>query len=211
MLNASNIGSFYITSSVYGSISVTVSSTGLTSATQVEVVVLSTGPAPSPSVSPSPAPKPSSSASPSTLPSGSPSLSAQPFTPKRLVTVCPSRCDYPLLSQALTNAQDYDHITIQAGSYTDCGFITVPHLWIQGVGGGMAHLQDQTCGSKGILVNDGQDVTIDNIEFSGMSTPDGNNGAGIRGETGNLTFAIAIFTTGKQGSSSGPFDVFHHF
>jgi hypothetical protein len=104
-----------------------------------------------------------------------------PFTPSQLLTVCPSGCQYPLLSAALIGLSNSNHgntadnvlITVGAGTYEDCqqfgnsSPFTAPtddriwhlpqHLWIQGVGGSMPRLEGMLnpkflCNGKGIIV-----------------------------------------------------------
>lgn len=128
-----------------------------------------------------------------------------PFTPSKTVTVCSTGCDFNTLSQAVASAQDYERIQVQAGTYSDCTSIAVAHLWIQGVGSGFAHFQNTVCARKGILVADGQQLVLDQMEFSGMSisASDGNNGAGVRHESGALLVRNSYFHDGQEGILSG--------
>jgi hypothetical protein len=104
-----------------------------------------------------------------------------PFTPSQMLTVCPSGCQYPLLSAALIGLSNSNHgntadnvlITVGAGTYEDCqqfgnsSPFNAPtddriwhlpqHLWIQGVGGSMPRLEGMLnpkflCNGKGIIV-----------------------------------------------------------
>jgi hypothetical protein len=111
-----------------------------------------------------------------------------------------------LLSQAISQAQDYERIQVKAGTYSDCAFISVPHLWIEGTGTGFAHFQNTVCSRKGILVADGQQLVVDQVEFSGMaiSATDGNNGAGIRHENGALLVRNSYFHDGQEGILTTP-------
>ena len=123
-----------------------------------------------------------------------------PFTPSQTITVCPSGCQYPLLSAALiglSNAGiggviDNTLITIQAGAYYDCSqfgnaspfnaptsdrlWHLPQHLWIKGVGGNFAHFMGGStllCNGKGTFVYWGgaTDVTtFDNLECSDWAT-----------------------------------------
>jgi|GEM_PF-2936393 len=127
-----------------------------------------------------------------------------PFTPAKTVTVCASGCDYTLPSQAFAAAQDMELIKVSVGNYQDCGTITAPNVWVKGVGG-MAHMDlppgTVACGKKGIIVADGANLTVDNLEFSGaaIAAGDGNNGAGIRFEGTNLTVRNSDFHDNQNG------------
>jgi hypothetical protein len=64
-----------------------------------------------------------------------------------------------------------DTVQIDAGVYSDCAVWTKSHLLLQGVGPGYAHCINAVCGFKGIwVINAGaDDITIENMEFSGAS------------------------------------------
>jgi len=87
---------------------------------------------------------------------------------------------------ALYNAnvvQTGDIIEIDAETYTGNACLakwTPDNLIIRGIGG-MPHLEanGQNIAGKGIWILSGDNITVENIEFSGATVPD-NNGAGIR-------------------------------
>lgn len=127
-----------------------------------------------------------------------------PFTPLRTLTVCASGCMYTLPSQAIAASQDYDLIEIRGGTYTDCAAVSTNKLWIKGVTS-RPHLRNKVCQSKGILITKGSDITIENLEFSGMEISDaeGGNAAGIRGEGQKLTVRNCFFHDGQNGILGG--------
>ena len=82
-------------------------------------------------------------------------------------------------SAAARIARDGDTVAIAAGLYTDDhASWTQNRLTIRGVGG-MAHLESTALipNGKAIWIVSGDDVVIENIEFSGARVRD-NNGAG---------------------------------
>lgn len=179
--------------------------------TGAPVAQTSATPSPSPTQTATPSPTPTVTATPSPSPTSTGTSSGNfsaPFTPSKTVTVCASGCDFNTLSQAIASAQDYERIQVQAGTYSDCASVSVAHLWIQGVGNGFAHFQSTVCARKGILVADGQQLVLDQMEFSGMSVSasDGNNGAGVRHEAGALLVRNSYFHDGQEGilSNSSP-------
>ncbi len=127
-----------------------------------------------------------------------------PFTSQRTLTVCPLGCMYNLPSQAIAASQDFDLIEIRGGTYVDCAAIDTNKIWIKGVGS-RPHLKDKVCLSKGIFVTRGSDITIENLEFSGMkiTAAEGNNAAGIRGEGQKLTVRNSFFHDGQNGILGG--------
>ncbi|MCW3473935.1 Hint domain-containing protein [Limobrevibacterium gyesilva] len=102
------------------------------------------------------------------------------------------------VSAAINVAVNGDTIEIPAGNYTE-NFPTIyADITIEGVGG-MAHLTPagQPSNGKAILVIDAN-VTLDHIELSGASVPDG-NGAGIRFEAGSLTVTNSWIHDNQEG------------
>lgn len=113
-------------------------------------------------------------------------------------------------SDAAKIAREGDVIEIDAGEYNNDYVTWYQHkLLIRGAGG-MAHLKSTGFipNGKAIWVVVGDDIRIENIEFSGASVAD-TNGAGIRHEGGDLTLHNTFFhdnefsiLTGKQEGSS---------
>ena len=101
---------------------------------------------------------------------------------------------------AIAVAAPGDLIEIDAGLYTrDVCVVPQNNLTLRGVNG-RAHLEAQDASSQGkaIWVIKGNDVVVENIEFSGASVPD-HNGAGIRAEGVNLTVRNCYFHDNQDG------------
>jgi hypothetical protein len=73
------------------------------------------------------------------------------------------------------------------------------NLVIKGING-KPHMQanGQNIGGKGIWILSGNNITVENIEFSGASVPD-ENGAGIRAENNDLTIRNCYFHDNENG------------
>ncbi len=113
---------------------------------------------------------------------------------------------YATPCQALAAAQDGDVIEVAAGLYSgDVCAITANNLTIRGVGG-RAHVDaaGRYAWGKGIWVVAGNNITIENIEFSGAKVPD-HNGAGIRLDGGNLTVRNCYFHDNENGILGGAY------
>lgn len=117
---------------------------------------------------------------------------------------------YTLPSQAAAAALDGDTIEIDAGIYAkDAATWKANSLTIRGVGG-RAYMKSQgvfDSQGKAIWLIQGNNTTVENIEFSGAQVPDG-NGAGIKLEGVSLTVRNCFFhdnqmglLTGNQGTS----------
>lgn len=119
-----------------------------------------------------------------------------PRVDSRTLNVGPDR-QYTLPSQAAAVAMDGDTILIDAGEYADAARWRANDLLIRGVGG-YAHVRDRTYGRKAIWVIQGNNTTVEWIEFSGARVPD-NNGAGIRQEGTNLTLRHCSFHHNEMG------------
>ncbi|HLI22565.1 MAG TPA: right-handed parallel beta-helix repeat-containing protein, partial [Stellaceae bacterium] len=134
-----------------------------------------------------------------TPPPALPSPAAQPKTSGRVLKVGPSR-DIKTIHAAADQAKDGDTIEIDAGTYTgDVAVWKANNLTIRGVGG-RAHLvaDGEAAEGKGIWVTAGNNIRIENIEFSGAAVGD-NNGAGIRAEGANLTIVNCYFHDNQEG------------
>jgi hypothetical protein len=128
--------------------------------------------------------------------------STAPFNPRRTVTVCKSACDYNSLRESLANAQDWDLIQVEAGTYADCVVTpaNIPHLWIRGTGG-MVHMKGVVCEHKGAFVLNGNQTVIENFEFSDLRTAceAGQNAVGIRLQAGDLVLRNSYFHDSQGG------------
>jgi hypothetical protein len=118
----------------------------------------------------------------------------------RVLEVGPGR-NLTLPSQAAAAAQSGDTIAIDAGEYEDATNWTANNLTIRGIGG-FAHVKDRTWGRKAIWVIQGDDTTVEWIEFSGAKVED-KNGAGIRQEGTNLTVRHCYFHHNEMGILTG--------
>jgi hypothetical protein len=97
-------------------------------------------------------------------------------------------------SEAATEARDGDVVEIDAGPYTnDHAVWRQNDLTLRGVGG-MAHIRSQgeIPNGKAIWIVAGDNVLIENMEFSGAAVRD-TNGAGIRHQGGRLTLNNTFF------------------
>lgn len=112
--------------------------------------------------------------------------------------------DFLLPSIAAKFAQDGDTVEIDAGLYPkDAAVWRQNNLIIRAVKG-RAHLKADGAHAegKGIWVIKGNNVTVENIEFSDATVSDG-NGAGIRIEGKNLTIRNCFFHHNQNGVLSG--------
>jgi Right handed beta helix region len=100
-------------------------------------------------------------------------------------------------SDAAAIAKDGDVVRIDPGDYVDCAIWRASGLVLEAPDGA-AHVRDRACGEKAIWVIAGDDVTVDNITFSGARAPD-QNGAGIRAEGRNLTIRDSRFFDNENG------------
>ncbi|MFL5254635.1 MAG: hypothetical protein ACJ8AI_17415 [Rhodopila sp.] len=114
---------------------------------------------------------------------------------------------YTTVAAAIAAAEDGATIQVDAGTYTN-DFATITHqVTLQSVGGAVNMLATEPLtNKKGILVVDAS-TTIQGFSFSGaaISQSDGNKGAGIRYEAGNLTLINDSFTNNQDGLLATPF------
>lgn len=112
--------------------------------------------------------------------------------------------EFLLPSIAAQFAKDGDIVEIDAGAYEkDAATWNQNDLTIRAING-RAHLKAQGAhaGGKGIWVLKGNNITVENIEFSGAKVPDG-NGAGIRLEGTTVTIRNCYFHDNENGVLSG--------
>jgi len=113
---------------------------------------------------------------------------------------------YTLPSQVSTLVQNGDTVNIDAGNYqSDVCRWTASNLLLRGIGG-YAHLESNglSWGDKAIWVIQGNNVTVEWIEFS-ECTSTSQNGAGIRGEGLNLTVRNCYFHNNENGILIGAY------
>ncbi|MGH6895161.1 MAG: right-handed parallel beta-helix repeat-containing protein [Geminicoccaceae bacterium] len=105
-------------------------------------------------------------------------------------------------SDAAAVAKDGDVVRIDPGDYVDCAIWRASGLVLEAPDGA-ARVRDRACAGKAIWVIAGDDVTVDNITFSGARVPD-QNGAGIRAEGRNLTVRNSRFLDNENGLLAAP-------
>jgi hypothetical protein len=117
---------------------------------------------------------------------------------RRILRVGPTR-ELKAPSDAARVARTGDIIEIDAGEYMDTTVWRPDGLWIRGVNG-RPHLKapPRPAMAKGIWVISGDDVTVENVEFSGARVPS-RNGAGIRAEGRNITVRGSYFHDNEMG------------
>lgn len=121
----------------------------------------------------------------------------------RLLSVGPGR-EIELPSEAARVARDGDVIEIDAAEYFgDVAVWRANDLTLRGVGG-IARLDagGRSAQGKAIWVIKGDNVLVENIEFSNAAVPD-RNGAGIRIEGANLIVRNSIFRDNENGILGG--------
>jgi hypothetical protein len=99
--------------------------------------------------------------------------------------------------EAAAVANDGAIVRIDPGDYVDCAVWRASGLVLEAPDGA-AQVRDLACAGKAIWVIAGDDVTVDNITFSGARVAD-QNGAGIRAEGRNLTVRNARFYDNENG------------
>lgn len=107
-------------------------------------------------------------------------------------------------SEAAKLAEDGDTVSIDAGEYVeDVAIWRQDRLTLRGTGG-HAHLiaNGKTAERKAIWVIKGNDVAVENVEFSGARVAD-RNGAGIRFEGSGLTLRNCHFHDNEMGLLTG--------
>lgn len=138
---------------------------------------------------------------------------------KKVIRVCPtgdnrSGCHTNSIANAVSLAGNGDRIEIVKGTYNECATIPagLSDLEITGVCG-QPSIQNAVCQRKGNIVNYGTNLTLSNLEISGVaiSAGDGGNGAALRDQgTGNTTLRFVFFhnnQNGVLGGSTGEFRI----
>jgi hypothetical protein len=127
------------------------------------------------------------------------------FRPGNIVTVGPGRQFANLRAANQGNLPDGSVIEVDAGIYDTDGMIWgQDNIVIRGVGGGRAHLRGAGFlnNGKAIIVTQGANMRIENIEFSNARVND-ENGAGIRVENPGLTVCNCSFHDNEDGMLGG--------
>jgi hypothetical protein len=114
--------------------------------------------------------------------------------------------DYSIktIAVAARLARDGDIIEITAGDYVgDTAVWTQRNLQIRGINGRPRLIAaGRSAEKKAIWVIRGDDIIVENIEFTGAKVPD-RNGAGIRFERGKLTVRKCVFVDNEIGMLVG--------
>jgi hypothetical protein len=110
---------------------------------------------------------------------------------------------YKTLGEAMAKLKNGDRITLAPGEYFECAIIGNDNVTIEGTGAdGAAVLTDKACGGKGLLVTQGDNITIRNITLTRARVPD-MNGAGIRNESPRLLVDRVRFLNNQNGILTG--------
>lgn len=91
-----------------------------------------------------------------------------------VLEVCPTGCTYAKPSEAFAAAVDGDTIQVDSGDYTDCGTITKSNIIVRGVSdssGNKPRMGGKTCGRKGIIIVQGGNTLIENLELHDSVDP----------------------------------------
>lgn len=130
-------------------------------------------------------------------------ISGTQYQETRILKVGPGE-KYRLPSMAASVARDGDSILIDArGNYAGDEVIWSNNdLTIKGVGGKPVISKNEIKNQKALWVIQGNNITIENIEFTGAKVQDG-NGAGIRLEGKNLDIRYCYFHNNENGILAG--------
>jgi hypothetical protein len=110
--------------------------------------------------------------------------------------------EYKLPSAAAAAAHDGDHVTIAAGTYSDCSVWKANNLTIEGAGPEATVITGTPCAGKGLFITQGNAITIRNLALTNAHVADF-NGAGIRAEGGDLTVEHVRFANNEDGVLAG--------
>ena len=105
---------------------------------------------------------------------------------------------YTRLSAAIAASHDGDVIKVKAGTYSNDSAIIRTKVSIEGVGGQVNLVSTAPIANRKAILVTNNDVTLNNINFSGAKVADG-NGAGIRYQAGNLTINNCYFHDNQEG------------
>jgi hypothetical protein len=127
-------------------------------------------------------------------------VACSPGLAAKVLLVGPER-DLQMPSDAAAVAEDGDVVRFDPGEYVDCAIWRASGVVLEAPDGA-AHVRDRACAGKAIWVIAGDDVTVENITFSGARVAD-QNGAGIRAEGRNLTVRNSRFYDNENGILGG--------
>ncbi len=109
--------------------------------------------------------------------------------------------EFDLPSLAIASAAEGDTVLIEPGTYYDCATWTANGITVAGRAPGVV-LSDTTCGSKAILVIQGDDAVVRDLTLARARVPDG-NGAGVRLEGQSLLLQRVQFVNNEVGVLAG--------
>jgi hypothetical protein len=116
------------------------------------------------------------------------------------LTVGPGEA-YPTIASAIAASADGDTIQVQAGTYRNDFAEITTSITLQAVGGRVTMAATENLqNEKGILITD-TNVSITGFNFTGARIPasEGQNGAGIRYQSGNLVLTDCYFHNNQEG------------
>lgn len=107
---------------------------------------------------------------------------------------------FKTIAEAVKKADHGAIIEVDAGEYIDDTVsVRKNDITIRGIGG-FAHIKGtkKIKNKKGLIVQFGNNLTLENLEFSGARVRD-KNGAGVRNDAGNLTIRYCYFHDNENG------------
>ena len=120
-------------------------------------------------------------------------------------------CGYSTSAAAVAASQDGDVVQVKAGTYVNDFAIINTSITLEAVGGRVNMVATEPPKNlKGMLTigttSSSPDVTITGFSCSGVRIPknDGNDGAGIRYQSGNLTLSDCQFSNNQDGLLATP-------
>jgi hypothetical protein len=157
-------------------------------------------PAPTP-LATATSPAPTATATPTT-PANTPTPQTTATPPAGRTLVVGSGRQYATIAAAVLASHSGDTIDVVSGTYTNDfpGYISA-NVTIQGVGGMVTELYTSAPPNFKAPFTVENGLTLKNFEISGVAIPssEGNNGAGIRLEGGNLSVAYCYFHDNQDG------------
>jgi len=128
---------------------------------------------------------------------------------KSRVWVVGPECEYKFCSEVAPFVEDNDTVFIELGVYENDEQVTwrKNNLYISGINGHPSlvageKIATDSSNGKGIFVIQGQNTTVENIDFYNSRVPD-HNGAGIRQEGAGLTLRHCLFYDNEMGILCG--------
>jgi hypothetical protein len=116
---------------------------------------------------------------------------------------------YPTVSSAIAASVNGDVIQVVSGTYTNDTATITTNITLEAIGGRVSMVATvPLANQKGILIvgtsTTAPIVTIDGFDFSGATTPAGNNGSGVLYQSGTLTLTHDSFHDNQDGLRGSP-------